>query len=168
MHTRFNNHLVLWSSIAFHFMPQTSGAVSNVCLIFNERSSNLVLGLDALALFLLLGYISAENFGSAWWVIDGWSAVRKVITRNIKRIQKRPGIMKIISNQCNVGSSPCKQRQSARWDQCGENDSKPDIIQMSCTLYKCTLIDLGTPAQQMQMMSLICSNVFTMQSEIKA
>lgn len=37
----------------------------SACLNFNERILNLVLGLAALALFLLLGYISAEVFGSA-------------------------------------------------------------------------------------------------------
>lgn len=59
-----------------------------------KRILNLVLGLAALALFLLLGYISAEVFGSAWWWgIDEWSAVVKVISRNIKGINKEPGIM---------------------------------------------------------------------------
>lgn len=75
--------------------------------------------------------------------------------------------MKIISNQCNVGSSPCEQSENTLWD-AKESDSKPNTIQMSCTLYKCILIDLGILAQQMQMTSLICDNVFTMQNEIKA
>lgn len=31
---------------------------------------------------------------------------------DLKRIDKGPGITKIISNQCNIGSLPCKQSEN--------------------------------------------------------
>lgn len=137
----------------------------SACLSFNKEIINLVFGL---ALLLLLPYISANSYSSAWClVIDEWSVVRKVISRNIKRIDKGLRITKIILNQCNVGSSPSKKSKKTLWDQFKVNDSKPDNIQMSCTLHKYILIESGIPARQMQMMSLILDKVFTMWSEIK-
>lgn len=143
----------------------------STCLNFNERILNFVFGPATIALSLPLCRTSAEIFDLAqWWVSDKWSAAIQVISHNIKRFNKKPGITKIISNQSKVGSWPCEQKGKKNniWDQCKEHDWKPNTIQTSCTLYKCILIDFENPAQQMQIMTLIHSNMFTIGSEIKA
>lgn len=141
-------------------------------LNFNERILNFVFGPATVALSLLLRRTSAEIFDSAWWwVSDKRSTVIGVISHHIKCFHKITGITKIISNQSKLGSWPCGQtgkKNNNIWDQCKEHDLKPNTIQMSSTLYKCILIDFQNPAQQMQIMTLIRGNMFTIGSEIKA